>query len=268
MLNSALRWASLMYVSASIAEMLISGLELVLSVIAGRIFRKRIISNERWFGVGLVTLGITLVGLIDYFNAEEDTSDPKGSKSDVIIGIVLIICQSILSVLQDISEEIFMQVKGSEFPATLMLGMEGFLGFVFGIILYFTCGDSLGEDPNETLHLLRTDRTHLAWIFGLPFLFLITGVFNIRATEVTSSMTRNIWKNLRTVLVWIFALLIFYIGGDDYIGEAWVVPESLYVLMSFAVMTIGILMYYINKKRDDELRTSNHTNAKIAANSS
>lgn len=40
LLNSAMRWASLIYVAASVAEMLISGLELVLSVVAARIIRK------------------------------------------------------------------------------------------------------------------------------------------------------------------------------------------------------------------------------------
>lgn len=45
LLNSAMRWASLVYVAASVAEMLISGLELVLSVVAARIIRKVSVSS-------------------------------------------------------------------------------------------------------------------------------------------------------------------------------------------------------------------------------
>lgn len=270
MANSALRWASLLFVAASIAEMMISGLELVLSVLAGRLFRKRIISNERWVGVGLVTIGITVVGLVDYINAADDDAEggiAGGSKSDVIIGIALIICQSILSVLQDISEEIFMQVKGSEFPATLMLGIEGSIGFSIGIVIYFTCGKNLGEDPEETLSLLsENNRSHVWWVVGMPILFLVTGVFNICATEVTSSITRNIWKNLRTVLVWVFALLIFYSTSDssrsssgiEYndIGEEWIVPDSLYILLGFAIMTFGIVVYYTRNNSSEEKKTN------------
>ena len=261
LLNSTLRWASLIYVAASIAEMLISGLELVLSVIATKLFRKRNVSRERWLGVGLVTVGIIIIGVLDYHNADErdESSRPNSSKKDVIVGIVLIICQSILSVLQDMSEEIFMQVEGSEFPATLMLGMEGAFGLLFGLILYFSCGESLGEDPRVTLQSLRDNRVQLGWVFGMPFLFLITGIFNIRATEVTSSMTRNVWKNLRTVLVWIFAIIVFYISGNDDVGEAWIVPDSFYVLFGFFVMTSGIILYYSRKQKEEDEKAFHKT---------
>lgn len=46
LLNSALRWASLVYIDASVAEMLISGLELTLSVVAARVIRKRMVSRS------------------------------------------------------------------------------------------------------------------------------------------------------------------------------------------------------------------------------
>ena len=49
LMKSALRWISLIYVAASIAEMLISGTELVRSVIAARIFRKRINFSGTFF---------------------------------------------------------------------------------------------------------------------------------------------------------------------------------------------------------------------------
>jgi hypothetical protein len=62
--NSTMRWASLIFISASVAEILISGLELVLSVFAARIVRKRMISRTRWFGVGIVFVGLMLVGIL------------------------------------------------------------------------------------------------------------------------------------------------------------------------------------------------------------
>ena len=48
--NAALKWLAYTYVAASIAEMLISGSELVLSVIAARFLRKRMVSGQRWCG--------------------------------------------------------------------------------------------------------------------------------------------------------------------------------------------------------------------------
>lgn len=158
LMNSTLRWCSLIYVAAPVAEMLISGIELVLSVIAARIIRKRIISKELWFGVCLVTIGIILIGYVDYYDATRssntqdksnvdtarnllshtdygrslyNSNNSNSEQKDVIIGAVLIFFQCILSVLQDLSEEIFMQAKGSEVPATLiLLGLKEYLDFV------------------------------------------------------------------------------------------------------------------------------------------
>ena len=61
LLNSALRWASLVYIDASVAEMLISGLELTLSVVAARIFRGRMVAKSRWVGVSIVAVGVLII---------------------------------------------------------------------------------------------------------------------------------------------------------------------------------------------------------------
>ncbi|KAL9180320.1 hypothetical protein ACHAXT_008290 [Thalassiosira profunda] len=199
--NHALRWASLVYIDASVAEMLISGLGLTLSVVAGRILRKRM---------------------------------------------------SILSVLQDIGEEIFMQT--TDFPATLLLGLEGCYAFFIFLVVYATIGNELGvEDIDATMSALRKEAK-LRWLaVGLPFLFLVTGLFNIKATAVTSAMTRNVWKTLRTVLVWITALAIFYLGNSAY-GEPWHDPESFRILFGFFVMCGGILTYYWYKDQEKSER--------------
>ena len=79
---------------------------------------------------------------------------------------------------------------------------------------------------------------------GLTLLFTLTGVFNIMATSVTSSMTRNVWKNFRTVLVWAFGLILFYATRDDDLGEKWIWPNSVFVLCAFCVMLSGAYIYY------------------------
>jgi hypothetical protein len=253
LLNSGLRWASLTYIDASVAEMLISGLELTLSVVAARIFRGRRIGAARWLGVILVALGIIIIERANSSKHQSlkndggNSNNYNGGKEDAMIGVILIILQSFLSVLQDLAEEIFMQA--ASFPPTMMLGMEGSYGLVLGLIIYFTIGDKIGiEDTGLTMQLLREHPKLLWWMAALPFLFLVTGIFNIKATEVTSAMTRNVWKNLRTVLVWLVALLIFYIGGNTDYGESWFTPESFYILLGLLVMSAGIGVYYWYKE--------------------
>jgi drug/metabolite transporter (DMT)-like permease len=250
LMNSALRWTSLIYIDASVAEMLISGMELILGVVAAKIFRSRRIGTARWVGVLLVTIGIVIIERANsskqHQNSEEQSDDGtsrNGKEGDAAIGVILIILQSILSVVQDTTEEIFMQA--AEFPPTLMLGMEGLYGFCIGLVLYLSVGDKLGiEDTVSTFQFLSTNKQMRWWIVGLPILFLITGIFNIKSTEVTSAMTRNVWKNLRTALVWVTALGIFYVGGNSDYGEAWYNPESYFILIGLIVMATGIVVYY------------------------
>jgi len=252
LLNSALRWASLVYIDASVAEMMISGLELTLSVVAARIFRKRMVAKTRWIGVIIVAAGVIVIERANnskhqqQSTSEEDSATTHGGAHDAMIGVVLIILQSILSVLQDLGEEIFMQA--TDFPATMMLGMEGLYGFCIGLVIYFTVGDQLRiEDIDSTMSMLSNNTKLRWWVVGLPFLFLLTGIFNIKATGVTSAMTRNVWKNMRTVLVWVAALGIFYLGKDSAYGEAWHTPESYVILFGFAVMSAGIVVYYSSR---------------------
>ena len=105
--NSAMRWGSLIYVAASMAEMLISGLELLLSVVAARCIRKRRISWSRWVGVVVVALGLVLVRLANRNSAKEE----KGRHA--WIGDVLIVGQCVMSVIQDMSEAVWKSISSS-----------------------------------------------------------------------------------------------------------------------------------------------------------
>lgn len=230
--NSALRWACLVYVAASTAEILISGLELVFSSFAARIIRKRIISKRRWMGVSFVTLGIVLVG----FAKVVENKDSESEEEKFLIGNLLIFGQCVFSVLQDLSEEIFMQE--ANFPATLLLGMEGLFGLVFGLPIYLLF---FSEEISST-------RVNIGYEIGLVFLVLITGILNIRTTEVTSSMTRNVWKQFRIILVWVLGLLVYYIGSSDRLGEAWINPDSFFVLGGFSIILTGVYFYYSQRR--------------------
>lgn len=227
MCNSALRWGCLVYVAASTAEILISGMELCFSAFAARIIRKRMISTRRWVGVSIVTLGIILVG----FAKVVEKKDTNEEERKFFIGNLLIFGQCVFSVLQDLSEEIFMQE--ANFPATLLLGMEGLFGLSFGIPMYLFFSS---ED-------LSFARSNLRYETGLVLLVLVTGILNIRTTEITSSMTRNVWKQFRIILVWILGLLVYYKGAGDF-GEPWIFPGSVFVLGGFSVILTGVYFYY------------------------
>lgn len=245
LLNSAMRWASLVFVAASVAEMLISGMELVLSVCATRLIRGRKVTYVRWLGVFVVTAGIVLVGFFDTNNVAQGETNDNTTANQQVIGIALILGQSIMSVVQDLTEEVFMQEAA--FPPALLVGMEGTYGLIIAIVLYFPIAPLLGENPPDAKSFSNNDVIGLA--IGWTLLVTVTGIFNIAATAVTSSMTRNVWKNLRTLLVWIIGLIIFYASSSTEIGEAWYVPGSFYILLGYCVMCFGLFIYYAKGSR-------------------
>jgi len=269
MFKSLLRWASFMYIAASVGEMMISGLELALSVLAARFIRQRMVSSRRWMGIGVVAIGIVVIGLADILllsgsspQVDDDESHQTSSSAgtnhrrDSIIGIALIIGQCILSVLQGTAEAILMQT--ASFPPTLLLGLEGVFGFAVCFVLFFVCGPTFGgKGPAETLEDLQEDKVFLtAYSICLTLLFTIAGFYNIKATEVTSSMTRDVWKNLQTVLVWIIGLVIFYAGVGGGLGEEFVIPGSLVILAGFLLMFFGIYIYYSQKASEGNVQVA------------
>lgn len=243
--NSALRWGCLVFVAASTAEMLISGLELVLSVLAARFIRKRMISNIRWIGTLIVAVGLILVGFANVNVEEEKDRDGGKNMRNLLIGNILIVGQCIFSVLQDLAEEIILQE--TEFPATLLMGMEGMFGLILGLAI------CIGFSPEA---LPVWEKSEILFATGFVFLVLVTGILNISATALTSSMTRNVWKQFRTMLVWLIGLGIYYVFSQknaDGFGEQWVLPGSIYVLGSFSVIIFGVYVYYANWAEIDVL---------------
>jgi hypothetical protein len=157
------------------AEMMISSLELSLGAVAARAFRVRRITPMRWAGVVIVVIGVMIVeranrGRHRGTNDDDDDDDkatkdrgndavrPHGkSASDATIGIILIILQLMLSVLQDIGEASFMQA--TDFPATKMLRMEGLYGFCVGLIVYGTTTMAVGTASTSVATTMMTTMT-------------------------------------------------------------------------------------------------------------
>mmetsp|Transcript_36404 Transcript_36404/g.53202 ORF Transcript_36404/g.53202 Transcript_36404/m.53202 type:complete len:217 (+) Transcript_36404:327-977(+) len=199
-----MRWVSLVFVAASTAEMLISGLELILSTVAARLIRKRLVSKMRWMGVVVVALGLVLVRIADSSGGDADasgddnmdasmsgngmnnysitTTNDEGGLSDNntatttnsanynrLIGDVLIIGQCIMSIIQDMAEEIFIQE--SDFPPTLLLETEGCFGLLFGLPFYFTFASHFGESPQETWVQITSSTFNICYMISLTCLF-------------------------------------------------------------------------------------------------
>jgi hypothetical protein len=253
-IDAVFRWFALVYLPASVSEMLITGLELVFSVVAARMIRKRLVSKHRWLGVGVMCTGLVLVGSSGLF------SDSSGSLSqpaeEYAFGIALVFGKIFMGVSKDLLEELFLQE--SQFPALLLVGMEGGYGLLIGLPLYFLVGPSMGYDPVESFQRIGESALGICYTLVLIAVFLIASISTIMATAVTSSMTRNMWRNFRGLVVWVVGMMVFYAtsstkksqesGGSDDIelGEEFLVPGSFMILTGFLVMLGGLSIYYIS----------------------
>lgn len=239
--KSALRTFALLYAVASVAEILISGLDLILSVVASKIIRKRNVPKMRWVGVGIVSVAVVVVGVADSFGASTN-SDDSSSALYQVIGILLILGQSVLTQVQVVTEEMFLQEAA--FPPMLLLGMEGAFGFVVGAVLYYPLAPLFGEEPSEVFDTLANTPWFWGYAVMLTFVFMAVGVFSILAVGKTSSISSTVWQNIRTVVVWTVGLVIHYATGDDDLGETWRTPNSYFILLGFCIMLAGISVYY------------------------
>lgn len=125
--------------------------------------------------------------------------------------------------LQDLSEDLFTQE--TDFPTTLLLGLEGVFGLYLAIPLYFILGPLVGEIPSEAFAAIGANAGSVVYTV---FLVILAGLYQILSTAVTSSMTRNVWKNFHGLLVWLVSLVAFYASGaTGTFGEPWRIPSSL-----------------------------------------
>ena len=214
LLDVTFRMLSILYLAASVAEMMTGGLELIFSVVAARVIRKREIGKERWWGVGIMTVGLVVLAASDFVSSEEDESSSAESTRTIFLGILFVLLKVAFGVLKDITQELFMQE--SQFPPMLLLGTESFYGLLMAIPLYVFVGPLVGYDPTDAIRAIgdvHSPAVGIAYTIGLLFVVLSAGIYSILGTAVTSAMTRSMWKNFRGLVVWIIGIVVFYVAA-------------------------------------------------------
>jgi drug/metabolite transporter (DMT)-like permease len=222
--------------------MLVSGMDLILSILAARFVRKRHIPRQRWYGAGIMAIGLVLVACSDL--VPNDNSD--SSSESLGLGLLFAFLTTISSVAQNMTRELFTQ-EGN-IPATWLLGMEGLIGLLMAIPLYFLIGPLAGYDPVESFRGIGESSLSIGYAVGLILVICVYAMSSILGISITSAMTSSMWKNFSGLVVWIAALIIFYAVGDESVGEPWTIPGSFLILGGFSVMLAALHVYYRETK--------------------
>ena len=96
--DAIFRVSAVLFLPASIADMLITGLELFFIIIAQKVVRKRHILKQRWIGSGIVIVGLVVVTCADF------TADTKIETESFGLGLMCVLCKVVSGVGLDMSQ--------------------------------------------------------------------------------------------------------------------------------------------------------------------
>jgi hypothetical protein len=245
----------LVWVDASTNQML-RGSMVVFCAIFSVLMLKRKLSNPQWGSIGLVCVGLGLVGLSGMLK-KKYSPDASGDSTNVssgqlLIGILLVLLASALNAVQNVFEEKLLKaVGGAEVDPLELVGWEGIFGTILSAFLllpvvYYIPGDDCGraEDSLNTMEQLK--NSPMAIMLSLSFIVSLC-LMNWTSQQISqqlSAVHRNLVSAVRTVLVWVGSLILFYTTKNDDVvyGEQWT-NWSLMELSGFFVLVAGTILY-------------------------
>lgn len=196
-------------------------------------------------GIFFVILGVLIVGAIDIGEFEiGDPSPNYHTKSEQVLGCVLIACSELIVAFKLVYEEKF--VTSNDVSALEAVGWHGTFGFLTLATLlipfnFIPVGDTIGNNPRHVLEDADDGLYQLANNVQLLTAFIVTVLtfasFSSSAIYVTkqwSGTTRMVVDSGRILVIWIVSLAI-----------GWQSFHALQ-LMGFVFLVIGMIVYNDN----------------------
>ncbi len=252
----------LILLPASIYQMLKGSLIVMTFLMSKFVVRNKHILDH-YIAIPISTLGVVLVGLSAYLNADEnDNKDGNSSSaSQTLLGIVLMVIAMFILSIQFCFDEYFMR-RYSCHPL-ICIGYEGVFGFFINLFLCFIfyfikCGSyEKDEEPSYFVKNMCTSDDKNEWrpeniAFALrqfidngvltiivPITIFFMSTFNILGVSITkygSATTRSVTDNVRSFLVWLWFLMPF--NQEDLIEKF-----NFLQLFGFLCICIGAFIY-------------------------
>jgi hypothetical protein len=179
-------------------------------------------------GVLLVFLGITLVSLSSLISEPTSTAS-AGSVHAKLLGIGLCIAAQVFQATMLVYEENIMSKY--TVPPLLVVGMEGFFGILFGVVLLAALSFLNLEKPDAALYQLTHSKPLLCAAVGSIFSIAFFNFSGVTVTKHASATARSTIDVSRTVLIWIVELAM---GWNAF---------SKLQLLGFVILAVGTMVY-------------------------
>ncbi|CAH8432555.1 unnamed protein product [Schistosoma turkestanicum] len=189
LLGSTLAGIGLLYIDASIWQMLRGSL-IVFAGILSVIFLKRRLRYFQWTGILITVFGLALVGSKSVFSK----NSVKTTTLQSVIGLTLVLAGSLTSAAQMVIEEIFLKKRG--FHPLQAVGMEGIFGCILmcGIVLpivHFIPGNDLnGSYENVIDAIYQIGNNYILLGNCILYIFSIA-IFNYCGLSIARSLSYN-----------------------------------------------------------------------------
>ncbi|TNN15680.1 Solute carrier family 35 member F6 isoform 1 [Schistosoma japonicum] len=243
LLGSTLAGIGLLYIDASIWQMLRGSL-IVFAGLLSVVFLKRRLRYFQWTGILITVFGLALVGSKSVFSG----NSVKTTTAHSVIGLILVLAGAFTSATQMVIEEVFLKKRG--FHPLQAVGMEGIFGCILmcGIalpVVHFIPGNDLNGSYENVIDAIYQIGNNYVLLGNCIIYVLSIAIFNYCGLSIArclSSVHRTLIDSLRTALVWICSLILYYGIGPAY-GESFDVGWGLIEVDGFALLIIGTLIH-------------------------
>ena len=220
-LSSTMMNIGLLYVSASVFQML-RGSMVIFTGIISRVFLSKRYTSIKWCALINIFLGVLVVG---YANINTGINTDKNG----LIGTILILLAQMFSATQYVLEEKIL-VKYNISPL-LSVGIEGVFGIILIIMITSFVQVSQTFDTISGLYQVISNPTLYTTSLLLIFSIALSNWFGLCITKRISSVSRSTIDISRTLIIWVISLSI-----------GWEVLKYLQVI-GFCVMICNIFLF-------------------------
>lgn len=240
--GSGVAAVAMMLIDAAVWQMM-RGAVIIFSAIMAVTFLRRRLQAYHWIGVLLTMIGLFLIGTAAVL-AEAKTS-PKADASHARLGIALVILAQIFSAFQFTFEEYLL--TGYSVSSLQTVGMEGLWGCLYMAVVLAVMSAVPGSDHGvyesfpDGVYMIQGSHIMQFLVFSYMLSIATYNYLGMQLCRKLSAVTRCLVDCMRTVVVWVSQLAMYYLVSKDY-GQPWTEYSYLQVL-GFACLVLGTFIY-------------------------
>jgi len=186
-------------IPASVVQMT-RGSMIIFTCLLSVLFLGRRQQKYQLLGVGLVSVGITLVSLSTFFNPAHAGVVSAVSNATKIFGISLCLSAQIFQASMLVFEEKIMSKY--TVPPLLVVGMEGAFGIAFGLVLLCGLNAMHIENTAGAIYQIGHSKPLLFAVVGSIFSIAFFNFSGVTVTQKASCVARSTIDVSRTIIIW------------------------------------------------------------------